>query len=1508
MDGTIFRNAYQSHFWLVKFTSQIIFATLIIIEIRPSFATVIDRPSMSGYIIHGVPNRIYGSPYSAAEDFCQPDTFFSIAETELDFTFQCAKDDGFGELVGIGGYQYAIQGGNCQEGYAPYHIDSGNPESQAVGCIPTGQVIPEKPVEECPSSGNPIIVSSRRKVQMENDYTGPGRYPLVFTRIYTSYPNIDKNAPSRNVWHHNHKKFIRGYFPGGPEPQAPDTYIKLADGSWFPDPVHDNTSTTRSLMAHRPDGSRIYFQFDGYGVAKSDGDITETMETVILEDGSNGVKLTNNEDEIEYYNNVGQLVLTEARNGESHYYNYDSDTGFLLSISDDYGHSLSFEYDESGNIASLTLPDESRIIYSYNQNGDFSSVSYPDGHSGLVSRHYHYEIEDLPRALTGITNENGERYVSWNYDSEGYAVESSNANGINRSSIQLEGDGRITETNALGKDTTYTFSVINGVSRLAAVEGIASTHCAGSNRSMTYDENGFMASSLDQNDNLTYYKHNDRGLQTERTEAVGTSAQRLINTDWHNRFRLPTKFNHPQYQIDFEYDTKGNLNRRIVTDRVENNSRIWSYTYDDHGRIVSEEGPRTDVSDITHFSYHDCQTGGKCGQLKTISNAVGHSTSFTDYDDHGLPTRIVDSNSVVTTLEYDSRQRLTTLKTNGKPTTFSYDKLGNIVRVTLADNTYLDYQWDSASRLVAVTDAAGNRLEYELDLAGNPILENTKDNKGVTKKSLSRQFDELNRLIRLVAAHSGETIFSYDLAGNLRTVTDAQQRITTQNYDALHRLVSIQDALLGDTVVEYDDNNNPLRITDPRGLSTIYTYNGFGDVLTLGNPDTGLTQYTYDSAGNIKQKTDAKGIVSTFQYDALNRVISASYPDSTLNVTYVYDQGNNASGRLSSIIEQNLTTNLEYDQHGNTTAVVYLISDKNFRVEYQYNDANRLSGINYPSGRSINFSFDASGQIVSIDSQFNGATEALVQNIERLPFGPIARYTLGNGIVRSNTFDMDYRIESISDGEILNRGYGFDSTDNITMISNPLVPEGTRGFSYDSLNRLQSASGSYGELEFTYDPSGNRIGEVNFPFGLDNTYQYGNDNHRLLSINQGPEIQYDANGNTLNTDNASFVYNDRNRMQSVTLSGKTVNYYINALGQRVSKTTGDKTTYFIYDLFGKLLMEADDQTGELVEYAYLDQQPLVLWRSDESAPTRPGVATPIKPIDNTNTATPEFVFEQLANATEYRVIIHDKSADERVHDALYLASNICGQGVCTVTPELTLGYSKNHHWRIRARNSVGWGDWTSVIRFNYVDEIPAIATPISPVGSTDNPNPVFTWQDLGNATEYRIVIYDRFLGQRIHDNRYQASEICSEGTCQVSPGLFLNFSKNHYWRVRAINSAGWGKWSDVIRFNYLDELPAVAVPLNPVGEITSRNTEFSWRDVGNAIKYRIIIHDRVLQQRVYDSVYHSTEICQADTCTITPENLSLSIGDNHHWRVRAQNATGWGSWTDPIRFNVNGGQ
>jgi YD repeat-containing protein len=223
---------------------------------------------------------------------------------------------------------------------------------------------------------------------------------------------------------------------------------------------------------------------------------------------------------------------------------------------------------------------------------------------------------------------------------------------------------------------------------------------------------------------------------------------------------------------------------------VTGTPRTWNYTYNSSGQVLTVNGPRTDVSDITTYSYYtaDSATGlYRRGDLKDVKNALNHTTQFTVYDAHGRPKTLIDPNGLTTQLTYWPRGWLKSRTVGSEVTNYAYDGVGNLTKITLPDGSFLTYAYNAAHQLTDLEDNLGHTIHYTLDLMGNRTGEEVFDPQGTLKQTQGFVFDALNRLQQTLGANPGEvTSFGYDDQGNLQTVTDALSHATTHAYDALN--------------------------------------------------------------------------------------------------------------------------------------------------------------------------------------------------------------------------------------------------------------------------------------------------------------------------------------------------------------------------------------------------------------------------------------------------------------------------------------------------------------------------------------------------------------------------------------------------------------------------------------------------------------------------------------------------------------------------------------------------
>ena len=921
-------------------------------------------------------------------------------------------------------------------------------------------------------------------------------------------------------------------------------------------------------VAKRHDGILLYFDVNGFEILNR----SETGAASVVSPLTSGtgwdLRLENGD--IERYSTSGRLQTLTTRAGVVVTVIYGA--GWKVSrVYNSFGHDLEFFYDAQNRLSQVTDPAGGSILYSYDASGRLEYVTYQDS----TQRRYHYEHAN-PTLLTGVTDESGQRFATYDYDSQGRVILSEHAGGAGRYEFSYTGSVApysTTVEDPLGTSRTYAFGNVNNVYKLQSVSGPSCSHC-GSAQQTQYDSSGNVSQRTDFEGNVTTYSFSSpRNLESSRTEAFGTARARTIGTQWHATYRLPTQIDEAGRGTTFTHDAAGNVLTKTVLDTATSESRTWTYTYNSFGRVLTENGPRTDVTDVNTNTYYTCTTGTQCGQVNTSKNALNHTTTYNTYNAHGQPLTITDPNGVVTTLTYDARQRLKTRTVGGEQTTFDYWPTGLLKKSTLPDSSFLQYNYDAAHRLTGIVDSEGNEISYVVDAMGNRTSEEVSDPSSVLTRTRTRVFNTLNRLAEEIGAAGGPSVtttYGYDDNGNLTSIDAPLNRDTTNAYDEFDHLTQVTDPVTGVTQYGYNALDQLISVTDPRSLVTTYSYNALGDLKQQTSPDTGTTDNTYDSGGNLNTSTDARSKTGTYGYDALNRVTSIVFNDET--ITYTYDTGTNQKGRLKQLNSAGANVSWNYNTLGRVLSKTQVSNGNTKTISYQYNAAGRLTQITTPANNVVVYGY-ANGKVSSIT--INGAT--LLNSIVYEPFGPIGGWTWGNSTLAVRIYDLDGRVTQVDSAGL--RTYSWDDANRITSIVDAQNSALNQSYGYDDLDRLTGVTKSSGNQSFTYDANGNRL--TYGDGGASSTYVIAGTSNGLTSItgSQARTYSYNAVGAVTGYGAITFAHSDRERLKTATVGSNTWNYYHNGLGERVRKQLASGGNhYYVYDEAGHLISEYDGNT------------------------------------------------------------------------------------------------------------------------------------------------------------------------------------------------------------------------------------------------------------------------------------------------------------------------------------------
>ena len=642
--------------------------------------------------------------------------------------------------------------------------------------------------------------------------------------------------------------------------------------------------------------------------------------------------------------------------------------------------------------------------------------------------------------------------------------------------------------------------------------------------------------------------------------------------------------------------------------------------------LTTVDGPLAGAGDTTTFAYNTN------GYLKSVTDPVGLITQVIAADAVGRPITIRNPSLVDTNLTYNERGWLTSMTVNPGAaqavTTFAYDNVGQITKVTAPDGSFLQYAWTGARKIDMITNNTGETIKYTYN-ANNEVLTSTvKSSSAVITKQMSFVYDEIGRLLKSIGAASQTTTLAYDRTDLNTQVTDPRSNLYGYAYDGLSRLVQTKNEENAVVTVTPNAQDKVTSYQDPRLITTSYVRNGFGEVIQEVSPDAGTSTYVRDLRGLVTQATDGRGIVMNKTYDTAGRLLTEVTPAAVAeNVTYAYDSITGSAfgkGRLTSITDQSGSTTFTYNALGQIVTDKRVIATKTYTTSYLYDAAGHVSQITYPSGRVVIYARNTLGQVTGVTTKQTSASAA-VNVATGITYAPMSNLmtgvTHGNGLVTTATYDQDYRLSglNVKNGAafVSNLAYAYADGINLTGITDQVTATNSNVLSYTPANRLATATGPWGTESFTYDAVGNRLND-NVTSGATTVTRlaaYPTTSNRIVNLNQNAATfrtyAYDAGGNitsdTRPGETYVFTYNKRNRLSSLTRNAVAyATYGYNALEEMTTRSTSAVggpvgQVAYIYDLDGHLIAEATASSGATTrDYIWLAAGPSFANANDPS--------------------------------------------------------------------------------------------------------------------------------------------------------------------------------------------------------------------------------------------------------------------------------------------------------------------
>jgi RHS repeat-associated protein len=509
-----------------------------------------------------------------------------------------------------------------------------------------------------PKRGNPIEISSGRKIQVETDWVSGGNRSLQLMRYYASKADFIK-APARTRlgmnWRTNFDLTAAYEFGLGIDDPtlAPDNSLihistpdfkeyslKKVAGVWKP-------AVPRIL----PNATNIVL----WDQMRTDIDVAVTAFP-------DGIEFKSEDNTVYRFDKEGYLKWVRFVDGYSQTLEWVGKSN--TRVFDSLGRVIEFEYWATAGVGGLLkaaiLPDGQRIEYGYVRPlvlstqdipqfsaGDvtqmlLSSVVYPDATPTVTTDNPRKTMEYLedpvfPWALASITDERGVKYASWTYDTKGRAITSSHIGNNDTHTFSYDDvNNRVTVTNPLGRQTVYQFERVMGMLQiLKSVNGVATTNCPASVETITTDANGFMDTETDAEGRVTKSLRNNRGLPLSTTRGFGTGLAQTNNMSWDTTRQLPTQAVEPGLTTDMAYNSIGQMTSITETDTTSttvpyaSNGQTRTTTFN-YTNITLPAPPAvgpvaTALSDVTLTVPNGNASSGVTGWTN-VSGAIATST------------------------------------------------------------------------------------------------------------------------------------------------------------------------------------------------------------------------------------------------------------------------------------------------------------------------------------------------------------------------------------------------------------------------------------------------------------------------------------------------------------------------------------------------------------------------------------------------------------------------------------------------------------------------------------------------------------------------------------------------------------------------------------------------------------------------------------------------------------------------------------------------------------------
>ena len=669
------------------------------------------------------------------------------------------------------------------------------------------------------------------------------------------------------------------------------------------------------------------------------------------------------------------------------------------------------------------------------------------------------------------------------------------------------------------------------------------------------------------------------------------------------------------------YDSRGNLVRRVAyepsdPDDVSIAQERSVYNVRNQLKrsarmaVAGTTVPNEDISRLTdHVTDYEYDDDGRVRFVHRYNmNEATQLTSETQYDDIGRPKKIIDP---------------------------------------IPSGTYVENFYESGTGLLQWRDVRDltSQGTYWVEFGYDPYKRveiETRSEAGAEPLTTTYEYDDADRVTRVIDPKGIKTDYDYDLIGRRRLVTENAEgsnpnpSATCYYYDRLGQLWQRQ---------AYDDDGSGG--PGAEWQVTTYGYDLVGRRTEIIFPDTGpddTVQFSYDLAGRLGQKIDQRGVTVDYVYydrgllDTRTATCASCGDDF---VRFVDDFDYDGLGRMTLAVRQagdpgaeDEISRSEFDYTGlgdkaYETQVLHNHTADARTFEYEYDQAgNRMSMDCDPTDiLSVSYDeYDAMNRVTEMTVDPGGA-DILVDYAYDGKY--LDQRSVTTGVNTEIEYDPDYdehrRIDAIvncidgAPADLAAFDYEYDDAGNrdyVTQSGND-VHSAEIDYNYDNLHRLSWASYTNSQIDpqdgdetFSMDLLGNRTQYEDERDGTLIDYEQANAANEYASAD-GTAIGYDAAGNLYEYDDGfRYGYDFENRLVRVEHSpfGPVGGWGFIMEGGSMPPVPYRLIATFEYDALGRRIRATYyNNRGNIVDdtlYYYDGQRVVAEYDYDETAGTQ----------------------------------------------------------------------------------------------------------------------------------------------------------------------------------------------------------------------------------------------------------------------------------------------------------------